>query len=145
MEPLLVVICFVLALIVIVLLVTRKQPSININSNETKFNSDFIYKDKDDGFDGFDEVTFLRNKNLPFLTIKFDYVNSNDENSERTVGVNKIFKSTKFEDEYYYIRGFCHLKVAYRTFRLDRMSNLKNVDNGKVYDNPEEFISEYKD
>jgi hypothetical protein len=143
MESLLVVVCFVLLLVVIVLFATRKRAFTNTNPNETNFNSDFIYKDQGEDFDGFGDIEFIKNKDLPFVTVKFNYTNSNGEKSERTLGVNKIFKSDSFGEKHYYIRGFCHLKVAYRTFRIDRMSGLTNLVSGKIYENPKEFISLY--
>jgi len=138
----LVMICFVLFLIVIILVAKQKQaPNVSNNSlNVSKFNKNFIYKDLGEDFEGFGEIKrYIRNETLPFVTIKFNYVNSGGEKRERTIGVTKIFKLDDFEEDSFYVRGFCYLKVAYRTFKFNRMSNIEDVESGRIFKTIEEI------
>lgn len=52
--------------------------------------------------------------------VKFDYVNSHGVREERTVDPLRI----ESVDADWYLRGWCHLREAVRTFRLDRIGNL---------------------
>lgn len=52
--------------------------------------------------------------------VEFDYLNSRGEQERRRVDPLRIESA----DEDWYLRGWCHLREAVRTFRLDRMSGL---------------------
>lgn len=51
--------------------------------------------------------------------LEFDYVNSRGEQERRTIDPLRVESA----DADWYVRGWCHLREAVRTFRLDRMSN----------------------
>jgi proteasome accessory factor C len=52
--------------------------------------------------------------------IEFDYLNSRGEHEHRRVDPLRI----ESVDRDWYLRGWCHLREAVRTFRLDRMNDL---------------------
>ena len=52
---------------------------------------------------------------------EFDYLNSRGEHERRRVDPLRI----ESVDADWYLRGWCHLREAVRTFRLDRISNLE--------------------
>lgn len=52
--------------------------------------------------------------------VEFDYLNSRGEHERRRVDPLRI----ESVDADWYLRGWCHLRTAVRTFRLDRMSAL---------------------
>lgn len=53
------------------------------------------------------------------VQIEFDYVNSSGEAERRRVDPLRV----ESMDADWYVRGWCHLREAVRTFRLDRISN----------------------
>jgi proteasome accessory factor C len=56
--------------------------------------------------------------------VEFDYVSSRSSTEHRCVDPLRI----ESVDNDWYLRGWCHLREAMRTFRLDRMSNLRSTD-----------------
>lgn len=53
------------------------------------------------------------------VSIEFDYLNSRGERERRTVDPLRV----ESVDADWYVRGWCHLREAVRTFRLDRISS----------------------
>lgn len=58
------------------------------------------------------------------VRIEFDYLNARGEHEMRLVDPWRI----QSVDRDWYLRGWCHLREAARTFRLDRMSGLHATD-----------------
>ncbi|HSP51576.1 MAG TPA: WYL domain-containing protein [Cryobacterium sp.] len=58
------------------------------------------------------------------VQIEFDYLNARGEQESRLVDPWRI----QSVDRDWYLRGWCHLRGAARTFRLDRMSDLHATD-----------------
>ena len=56
--------------------------------------------------------------------VEFDYLNSRGTAEHRCVDPLRI----ESVDNAWYLRGWCHLREAMRTFRLDRMSELRSTD-----------------
>jgi len=56
--------------------------------------------------------------------VEFDYLNSRGTAEHRCVDPLRI----ESVDNDWYLRGWCHLREAMRTFRLDRMSNLRSTE-----------------
>ncbi|WEO79190.1 WYL domain-containing protein [Cryobacterium sp. SO2] len=56
--------------------------------------------------------------------VEFDYLNSRGIAQHRCVDPLRI----ESVDNDWYLRGWCHLREAMRTFRLDRMSDLRSTD-----------------
>lgn len=56
--------------------------------------------------------------------VEFDYLNSRGTAEHRCVDPLRI----ESVDNAWYLRGWCHLREAMRTFRLDRMSDLRSTD-----------------
>lgn len=56
--------------------------------------------------------------------IRFDYVSSNGEHSFRTACPLKLV----FKSKAWYLQGFCLIKRAYRTFKINRMLNVILTD-----------------
>ena len=54
------------------------------------------------------------------VQVEFDYLNARGEHERRRVDPLRI----ESVDTDWYLRGWCHLREAVRTFRLDRISNL---------------------
>lgn len=54
------------------------------------------------------------------IRVEFDYLNARGERERRLVDPLRIESA----DQDWYLRGWCHLREAVRTFRLDRMSGL---------------------
>ena len=63
------------------------------------------------------------------VQLEFDYVNSRGERERRRVDPLRV-EST---DADWYLRGWCHLRRAVRTFRLDRMSEVRVTDGPITY------------
>lgn len=61
--------------------------------------------------------------------VEFDYLNSRGEQERRRVDPLRI----ESDDQDWYLRGWCHLREAVRTFRLDRMSELRATDETITY------------
>lgn len=55
------------------------------------------------------------------IRVEFDYLNARGEREHRLVDPLRIESA----DQDWYLRGWCHLREAVRTFRLDRMSALR--------------------
>lgn len=56
--------------------------------------------------------------------VEFDYLNSRGTAQHRCVDPLRV----ESVDNDWYLRGWCHLREAMRTFRLDRMSDLRSTD-----------------
>ena len=56
--------------------------------------------------------------------VEFDYLNARGTSEHRCVDPLRI----ESVDNDWYLRGWCHLREAMRTFRLDRMSELRSTD-----------------
>ena len=56
--------------------------------------------------------------------VEFDYLNARGTTEHRCVDPLRI----ESVDNDWYLRGWCHLREAMRTFRLDRMSELRSTD-----------------
>ena len=61
--------------------------------------------------------------------LEFDYLNSRGEHERRRVDPLRI----ESVDQDWYLRGWCHLRKAIRTFRLDRISDLRATDEPITY------------
>lgn len=61
--------------------------------------------------------------------VEFDYLNSRGEQERRRVDPLRI----ESDDQDWYLRGWCHLREAVRTFRLDRMSGLGATSEAITY------------
>lgn len=68
-------------------------------------------------------LTLIRESVGNGVQIEFDYVNSRGELEHRTVDPLRV-EST---DADWYLRGWCHLREAVRTFRIDRISAPKTT------------------
>lgn len=58
------------------------------------------------------------------VQVEFDYVDSRGSHERRRVDPLRV----ESVDEDWYLRGWCHLREAVRTFRLDRMSGIRVTD-----------------
>ncbi|MEO7015837.1 MAG: WYL domain-containing protein [Leifsonia sp.] len=61
--------------------------------------------------------------------LEFDYLNSRGERERRRVDPLRI----ESIDQDWYLRGWCHLRKAIRTFRLDRIDDLSATDEPIAY------------
>ncbi len=64
-------------------------------------------------------------KNFQTIEITYDAVHSNDVSQRK---VNPYYLFYLFPETFWYLRGYCHLAKANRTFALDRISSLKVLD-----------------
>ena len=64
-------------------------------------------------------LALIRESVASGLQLEFDYVNSRGEHERRRVDPLRI----ESMDADWYLRGWCHLREAVRTFRLDRIGN----------------------
>lgn len=64
-------------------------------------------------------LALIRDSVASGLQIEFDYVNSRGDHERRRVDPLRI----ESMDADWYLRGWCHLREAVRTFRLDRIGN----------------------
>ena len=71
-----------------------------------------------------DAITVIRAAVGNNVQVEFDYVNSRGGQEHRRVDPLRI----ESVDRDWYLRGWCHLREAVRTFRLDRMSALTATD-----------------
>ncbi len=64
-------------------------------------------------------------------TYQIDYQNRKFEVTTRIITITKIYR----ENSINYIRGFCHLRNEYRTFRLDRIIGyITDIETGEMLD-----------
>jgi proteasome accessory factor C len=64
-------------------------------------------------------LALIRDSVATGVQIEFDYVNSRGEHERRRVDPLRV----ESMDADWYLRGWCHLREAVRTFRLDRIGN----------------------
>jgi len=65
-------------------------------------------------------LSSLQNALTNFYLVKFDYINAENKDSNRTVEPFALINTT----ESWLLVGFCHLRKEFRFFRLDRMQKL---------------------
>ncbi|MDQ1579429.1 MAG: proteasome accessory factor [Microbacteriaceae bacterium] len=65
-------------------------------------------------------LTLIRDAVAAGTQVEFDYLNSRGEHERRRADPLRI----ESVDQDWYLRGWCHLREAVRTFRLDRISEL---------------------
>ena len=64
-------------------------------------------------------------------TYQIDYQNGKFEITTRIITISKLYR----ENNINYIRGFCHLRNEYRTFRLDRIIGyITDIETGEILD-----------
>ncbi len=68
------------------------------------------------------------------LTISLTYKDAKGKITNRNVNV------TSFDG--YYIEGYCQMKKAYRTFLLERVLNLADINTGEIISNPCNYFKE---
>ncbi len=73
---------------------------------------------------GTEEIVTLRAAITGQTQVEFDYLNARGERESRIVDPLRI----ESIDQDWYLRGWCHLRHAVRTFRLDRVSNLRATE-----------------
>ncbi|SDS74524.1 WYL domain-containing transcriptional regulator [Microterricola viridarii] len=71
-----------------------------------------------------EEIATLRAAISAETQVEFDYLNARGERESRVVDPLLI----ESIDQDWYLRGWCHLRHAVRTFRLDRISALRGTD-----------------
>lgn len=71
-----------------------------------------------------DALALIRAADLADMQVEFDYLNGAGEHDHRFVDPLRM----ESIDRDWYLRGWCHLRAAVRTFRLDRMSELRVTD-----------------
>ncbi|TFC88840.1 WYL domain-containing protein [Cryobacterium sinapicolor] len=76
------------------------------------------------GTDARSSITVVQAAVRDGVQIEFDYLNARGEHERRLVDPWRI----QSVDSDWYLRGWCHLREAARTFRLDRMSDLHATD-----------------
>jgi proteasome accessory factor C len=72
------------------------------------------------GSDSDETLALIRNAVAAGTQVEFDYLSSRGDHERRRVDPLRI----ESVDQDWYLRGWCHLRKAVRTFRLDRMSEL---------------------
>jgi len=105
-----------------------------ITAEKNKFPVYSINKENIDIFNSLSEA--IENK----IKIKIDYLNIKFESAEREVSPYKIFN---IGSKIYFV-GYCHLKEDLRTFRIDRIKNIK-LTNEKIYVCSYYFPERYKE
>lgn len=71
-----------------------------------------------------ESLALIRESVARGMQLEFDYLNSAGERERRKVDALLV----ESVDADWYLRGWCHLREAIRTFRLDRISNLVITD-----------------
>ena len=71
-----------------------------------------------------DAIDVIQGALLSGVQVRFDYLNARGEQEERSVDPLRV----ESVDRDWYLRGWCHLRGAVRTFRFDRMSALTATD-----------------
>jgi len=71
-----------------------------------------------------DALALIRAADLADVQVEFDYLNGAGAHEHRFVDPLRM----ESVDRDWYLRGWCHLREAVRTFRLDRMSYLRVTD-----------------
>lgn len=71
-----------------------------------------------------DTITTIQTAVRDGVPIEFDYLNARAEQVHRVVDPLRV----ESVDNDWYLRGWCHLREAVRTFRLDRMKSVVSTD-----------------
>jgi proteasome accessory factor C len=77
-----------------------------------------------EGGESDDALALIRESVAKKVQLEFDYLSSTGERERRRVDALLV----ESVDADWYLRGWCHLREAIRTFRLDRISNLTITD-----------------
>ena len=77
-----------------------------------------------EGSESDDSLALIRESVAKKVQLEFDYLSSTGERERRRVDALLV----ESVDADWYLRGWCHLREAIRTFRLDRISNLTITD-----------------
>ncbi|WP_223690537.1 helix-turn-helix transcriptional regulator [Leifsonia poae] len=76
-----------------------------------------------------DTLAVIRDAVAAGTQLEFDYLNSRGESERRRVDPLRI----ESIDQDWYLRGWCHLRTAIRTFRLDRIDDLTATEDPITY------------
>ncbi|RFA21210.1 helix-turn-helix transcriptional regulator [Subtercola boreus] len=76
-----------------------------------------------------DSLLTIRSAVAAGLQIEFDYTSSRGDSEHRVVDPLRIDSN----NEDWYLRGWCHTRQGIRTFRLDRMTGLRQTDLPNLY------------
>jgi proteasome accessory factor C len=86
-----------------------------------------------EGSESDDTLALIRDSVAKKVQLEFDYLSSTGERERRRVDALLV----ESVDADWYLRGWCHLRTAVRTFRLDRISNLVITD-APISHNPDD-------
>jgi tellurite resistance protein len=75
------------------------------------------------------------------LLVRFGYTDASGKWSRRVV----LCRSCWVDEDVLYIRGFCTIREALRTFRVDRMAELEEVRSGRKIGDPHDYFEIYAD
>ncbi|MDF2591156.1 MAG: transcriptional regulator [Clostridia bacterium] len=81
--------------------------------------------------------SLLKDAILEHLVITFSYFNVSGEKSQRKVEPFKLL----FRDKAWYLQAYCLQKMAFRTFKLSRMSDIHITEESCSHQNPQELMS----
>lgn len=81
-----------------------------------------------------DGIDILQLNTLAFIS----YKDAQGQKSERRITIKSIYQTHGD----YSISAYCHEREAYRTFKLSRINQLTDIENGEIFDNPSEFFLE---
>jgi hypothetical protein len=73
------------------------------------------------------------------LLVSFGYRDASDNPSRRMLLCARCWQ----EHGALYVRGYCTLRQAFRTFRPDRMTDLKEMRGGALISNPEDYFEKF--
>src|SRR5436305_15121104 len=75
------------------------------------------------------------------LLVRFGYTNAVGQWSRRAV----LCRSCWVANDVLYVRGFCTIREALRTFRVDRMVDLEEVRSSRKIKDPHSYFEMYAD
>lgn len=81
--------------------------------------------------------SLLKDAILKHLVITFSYFNINGEKSNRKVEPFKLL----FKDKAWYIQGYCLQKMAFRTFKVSRISDIRITGDPCIHRNSQELMT----
>ncbi|WP_411681932.1 helix-turn-helix transcriptional regulator [Clostridium thailandense] len=85
--------------------------------------------------------SLLKDAILEHLIITFSYFNVSGEKSQRKVEPFKLI----FRDKSWYLQGYCLQKMALRTFKINRMSDIYITEESCMHQSSQEFMNKSTD
>ena len=107
-----------------------------------KTNKNTFYVPEEETIEDFELPQDLDSIKLNSLA-QITYIDSKGQKSERRITILSVSQTL---NDNYIIKAYCHEKKSQRTFRLERIQQLTDMETGEIFENPNQyFIERFQD